>query len=268
MKQMFVLILITWCFSAAVLGMEDISLYSASVPVLSQSIDERTEAAKEGLKQVITKLTGTSSVIESNPDIKQELQRAAYYLQSFNYQLASISASQHTLNLYFNPHDIDYLLAKESIPIWHGKRPTLLLWLTYQDAGSDQIISDDTVDELLPQLSAYAAQRGLPLVLPLMDTQELSYISERNPKEIPLASFEALSKRYVYDALLVGYLVQADKRWQGRWTLVNKNTVLEWEETGSDANLLVANMLNEVGEYFFKESKSRKPKSLPPGVTS
>ena len=258
MKRFFVLILIIMGGVCLAAELEEKSLYSASVPVLSQSIDERTEAAKEGLKQVVIKLTGTSSVIDNNPDMAQEIQRAAYYLQAFHYELASLSASRHTLHLHFNAAEINTLLARERIPIWHGKRPVILLWLTYQGSHDEDIISEDSVDELLPQLRTLADERGLPLVLPLMDTQELSYLSEFPAKEVPLASYQTLAKRYDYDAILVGYLNKSGKEWEGKWILLNNNTVLEWEQNNQDVDVLIASMLNDVSQYFFKKSKTQQ----------
>lgn len=259
MKLHYVLLLIISCFSSALLGSEDVSLYSAAVPVLSQSVDERTNAAKEGLKQVLMKLTGSSAVVENNAAIRQEVQRAAYYLQDFHYQLASISASRHTLNLVFSQQDINDLLAKENIPIWQGKRPTVLLWLLYQDGESTQVVSYDMAETVLPELPVYADQRGLPILLPFMDTQELSYLTDFDGKEIPVSAFEQLSKRYTHDALLIGQLVQKDKQWLGKWTLLNHQVVLKWEQRANDANVLLSAMLNEVAEYFFKLTKPKQP---------
>lgn len=258
MRRFFVLILIMTGTTCVAMNSDEQLLYSASVPVLSQSIDERTEAAKEGLKQVFIKLTGTSSIFDSNPGIAQEVQRAAYYLQGFDYELASLSASQHTLHLHFNAAEINTLLAKEHISIWQGKRPVVLVWLTYQGPHDDEIISEDSVDELLPQLRTLADERGLPLVLPLMDTQELSYLSEYARKEVPLAFYQVLAKRYNYDAMLVGYLGKTGKEWRGKWVLLNNNTVLEWEQNSQEVDILIASMLNDVSQYFFKRAKTQQ----------
>lgn len=237
-----------------VVASEDISLYSASIPVLSQSFDERTEAAKEGFRQVLIKLTGNSSIIEKNLVLQKELQRAAYYLQEYNYQLASISASQHTLNLHFNEKDIDYLLMKEQIPVWRGKRPVILLWLFFKDKGPSQVISDDSSLPVLPEITNAAREHGLPLVLPLMDTQELSSLSEINLSNFSLATFESLSTRYAYDVILIGQIIRIEKNWQSKWILINQKNVIEWQQTSKDENTLIATLFNEIGSYFFKQS--------------
>src|SRR5215468_5510557 len=60
-------------------------LYSAQVPVASQSDEDRAEALKTGLSQVMVRVSGEAGVL-SKPEVAKALGQAERYVQQFQYQ--------------------------------------------------------------------------------------------------------------------------------------------------------------------------------------
>jgi hypothetical protein len=61
------------------------SMYTGTVPVASQSAQERGEALKSALAQVVVNLTGGDKAVLARPDVAQAIANAANYVQQYQY---------------------------------------------------------------------------------------------------------------------------------------------------------------------------------------
>src|SRR3990167_6443011 len=115
MKKSCVLIYLLLLYPVtAVYAVKVSSLYQVEIPVATQSVDERSQAVKQGFIEVLVKLSGDHT-IEKNPVIKENLRRAEYFVQEFSYALPSTSSSQYLLQVNYNKNDINQLLKKADI---------------------------------------------------------------------------------------------------------------------------------------------------------
>ena len=95
MKKLLWVIVLFICFPfTSALAVKVSSLYQAEIAVASQADDARVQAVKDGLLQVLIKMSGDPA-INANPDIKQSLQRADYYVQEFSYSAPTTASSQY-----------------------------------------------------------------------------------------------------------------------------------------------------------------------------
>ncbi|MGA9335745.1 MAG: DUF2066 domain-containing protein [Rudaea sp.] len=91
-------------------------LYSATVPVASQSDTDRADALKTALAQVVVGLTGGDNAVLARPEVSQAIGDAVKYVQQFQYTSDVVTNGgqpQVHLNLVaqFDRNAVDKLLA-------------------------------------------------------------------------------------------------------------------------------------------------------------
>jgi len=183
---LFLIIDLIILFPAQAVEVNDI--YKASVAVNSQTSRDRAIALKKALAAVMLKVGGEKSVLE-NDAIKKSLKKHQLYLNQYRYQYKVIrSEGNSQANLQpnhkqlfliasFNEEKINQLFQQANLPLWGSLRPQVLLWLIDENGLTRTIISNST-DSALPYLvNEFSAQRGLPIMMPLMDLTDASQIN-------------------------------------------------------------------------------------------
>ncbi len=155
----------------------------------------------------------------------------------------------------FDAAAVRRLLDEAGQPVWGTERPLLALWYAV-DAGSGQreIVSGDAEpvrrdnanarDALREQLLGAADERGLPVVLPLVDAQDLARVSFSDVWGDFREPLLAASGRYDADAVLIGRArsVAADDA-RVRWTLATRDDYQVWEGSVTDGPVRAAEYL-------------------------
>ncbi len=214
-KTLIILLLVITTFLplTAIEAVEVKDLYEASVTINSRNTAERANALKKALSLVMVKVGGEKSVLE-NEIIKDGIKNHQLYLHQYRYQLESTPESDSTLatplqnkQLFliasFNEDKINQLFQQVSLPIWGRLRPQILLWLVNENGLNRTIISSSTDTELPSIVNDFSVQRGLPIMMPLMDLTdatriELSDIWGRFEEPV-----SAVSSRYSPEAIVV-----------------------------------------------------------------
>ncbi len=83
--------------------------YQVMVPVATQSAFDQEEAVRQGLLQVLVRLTGNENIAK-NRTVKKGLARAEYYVQEIYYGTPSTNAYQYPLYIRFDGPDVNRLL--------------------------------------------------------------------------------------------------------------------------------------------------------------
>lgn len=191
----------------------DGGFYTAQVPVASQSLEERAKATSIGLKEVLWRATGTPPP----PSLSSALSRGETYLESFQYgrlNNAAEGATQQVV-LQFSPQAINQLIQDYRLPLWPLNRPKILVWLVRNVDGQTPQFSHDVNEPTVVALQEAARLRGVALVFPTLDSQDLGNLS---PTQVLNNDTEALlnaSFRYNLDTLLVGRISATGVSWQG-----------------------------------------------------
>lgn len=171
----------------AIEAIEVKDLYQASVTINSRNNADRAIALKEALAAVMVKVGGNQSVLD-NKIIKKSLLNYRLYLNQYRYQLKmidtikpvienQIQAKQLFLLANFNENKINQLFQQANLAIWGSLRPQVLLWLVNEDGLSRKIMSNSTNSDLPSMVNDFSAQRGLPILMPLMDLTDASEIT-------------------------------------------------------------------------------------------
>jgi len=201
---------------SAIEAIEVKDLYQASVTLNSRNNTDRAIALKEALAAVMVKVGGNKSVL-NNKIIKKSLNNFRLYLNQYRYQLKTIPAIKLTaenqskqlfLLASFNEDKINELFQQANLAIWGSLRPQVLLWLVNEDGLIRTILSNSTDSNLpianLPILvKDFSAQRGLPIIIPLMDLTDANQIKLSDIWGRFEQPIRKASNRYLPDAILV-----------------------------------------------------------------
>jgi hypothetical protein len=204
-------------------------LYEAEVPVESQSADERSDAVRQALAAVLVRVTGRPGVA-ADPALSGLLEDAESFMQQFGY------TADETLRVGFDGAALRDALLDAGQPVWGSERPATVLWLAFDSGGGRRaLIGADSDSDVVELLESIATLRGVPLILPLLDSEDLSRVSFSDVwggfDEVLLAA----SERYGADAVLIGRAARSsDGRMLVRWLLHFRGQREEWRGSLDD----------------------------------
>jgi hypothetical protein len=224
------------------------TLYDVQVAVASQASDARADAIRDGLQQVLTRLTGDQS-IATNKQIKASLDRADYFVLEYSYSSPDVSSATYTLNIKYNQQDVQRLLHKMGMKQWGSTRPLVLVWLaTINTQHEVDILGVETANAMLEKFKNQGQRYGLPLIFPVMDVTDMDKVSSDNITSVSLPELKEASKRYQPDALLIGTIERNNDGYQARWNLVMKDKSWDWTTSGSSQDQVIAEALDHVSK--------------------
>lgn len=168
-------------------------LYDAAVDIAKQSEQAQNAAIQTGLKQVLVKISGTPDILRE-AGLKPYVKRA----REFTRQLQFVTQDQQlSLLISFDASKIDDLIRQLDYPIWGSYRPSTILWLVREQEQFDRRILSENDDVALRQaLNNYARQRGVGLLYPVLDLEDLQRISVYDVWGLFTDSLAGASERY------------------------------------------------------------------------
>ena len=208
-------------------------LYEAEVPVERDSPGALVGGAREGLREVLVRVSGRQDIAAFEP-IAKALEDPRGFYDQFSYETRSeppapgslpeaLPVETTWLKISFEPRALASLLRESGLPVWGANRPAVLLWIASPLAGAadgveKQLLSADQQGPLLGAFQRQSRRRGLPFLLPLLDLEDSTQITPDHVWDAILARVEAASQRYAPDAILIGRVQsKADGGWWGSW---------------------------------------------------
>lgn len=167
-------------------------LSDVNVPVKSQSYAQRQSAIKTGLRQVILKHVGDTSVFQ-NAVVNAAFKNPTNLMNQFSYLEKD---DELYLKVQFSEQKVIELLRKAQVPIWGKNRPLTIAWVAYDDGVSNSIISDSSHNEFIQNLKSESEAIGLPTVLPILDFDEVTNISVSDIKGSFVNQLHSFNERY------------------------------------------------------------------------
>jgi len=185
-------LLAAWLSAAGAGAVEVAGLYDVVVGPPDKS---RDSAFTEALRQVAVRASGDrnagAKVTAANPDSRR-------YVQRFSFK------PDGTVAVGYDSATVEKLLTAANLPIWGRERPATLVWVNVPDAaGRATWVGAGWTGAERDAIEAAARQRGLPLVWPAMDAQDISTVTglmTARDAETLLSS----GARYRADAVLLG----------------------------------------------------------------
>jgi len=207
-----ILALSVFSFSFFVTAVEVKDLYQASVIIQTQNSSDRVSALKKALAVVMLKVGGEKSVL-NNPEIKKALVNYRLYLNKYRYQQKTrqlnsdknIKTQEKQLFLLasFNEQKVNLLFQKAKLPLWGSLRPQVILWLVEEQGFKRSIISNSVDSDISQQIIDFSEQRGLPIVMPLMDLTDSNQIAINDIWGGFEKPIQKASNRYSAEAIVV-----------------------------------------------------------------
>lgn len=199
------------------------ALYTAEVAVDREAEDPRADAYRIALFDVLLRVSGGE--LTRDPELVDALfPDPAAYVVRFR------PGPDDTLFVTFDGEALEDVLKSAGQTVWGSDRPATLVWLAvdWGDGEREILGADDPLQNLEDERAAdryrllrervlkLAERRGLPVLLPLLDAEELGRVTFADVRggfdEIVLES----SARYDVSSILIG-LVDASGREAGRW---------------------------------------------------
>ncbi len=208
----------------SVQAVEMTSLYTVEVPLDPDDPDAESSAFRAALAEVLIRVTGTTAA--ADPE-----QLALLFPNPQNLVIQYRPGADNSLVVSLDGDEIERILRQAGATVWGVDRPLTIIWLAVDwGLGDREIVAADdpgrvpgdrrSIDRnrlLRERVLAVAARRGLPIVFPLLDTEDLQkigFIDIWGGFDDPLLEASA---RYEAASILVGR-IRPDDIQQPRWT--------------------------------------------------
>ncbi|MCH8499574.1 MAG: DUF2066 domain-containing protein [Marinobacter sp.] len=203
------------------------NLYAAQVDVEGTNREQLRAGYREGLKQVLLRVSGNRAVFE-HEDLDALLRNAENLVQSFQVQRSPDGRGQQ-LYMTFGAVGVNRALANLDASVWGANRPATLVWVAVDSGQGRQLVTAVapvqpgeavTPEETTWQAALFGAaqSRGVPLLLPGVERAEnrvlLSDIWGQFLEPVRQASDD-----YRYDTLAMIRVSQRGESWDALWRL-------------------------------------------------
>jgi len=208
------IVIVTFLSSMTLKAVEVKGLYQASIAINSQNSRDRAYALKKALAAVMLKVGGGKSILD-NKIIKQSLKNYRLYLSQYRYQHKTLQAANQQSNKQksnkqqlfllarFNEDKINQLFQEANLPLWGRLRPQVLLWLIDEQGLTRRILSNSSASNLPFMVNEFSKQRGLPIMMPLMDLIDANQIKLSDVWGRFQQPIKEASSRYLAEAIVV-----------------------------------------------------------------
>ncbi|MCW8092427.1 DUF2066 domain-containing protein [Alteromonas sp. ASW11-130] len=219
----------------------------ARVPVSDQSRQTQQKAQRQALEQVLVKMSGQTDIV-TLPAVKGWLSNPQQFLRSYQYESKQ---NQLLFVAEFDNRVLMQRLHSEGLPVWGNRRPESLLWLAIEnERGQRYIVDEAQLSSTTRKLRQRAAERGVPLSLPLMDLVDNDAISVYDVWGRFAKSLTQASERYDVDYVIGAriYPVVEDKR-DAEKTVAKGNYATDWifiGRTQSEFGTLYGDSIDEL----------------------
>lgn len=215
------------------------NLYQAQLAVDSRDEDKREQLAPQLLHQVILKVVGNSALL-NNTDLQPVLAQAGQYIQQFEYVRTNDVRADLTqpdrlaLKINFDPNGVNQLIQDLGLPIWGKIRPDILAWVAVNKDQTQHLLGLENADtDIMPLLETAADKRGLPILLPVMDLQDLTQVSFDTVWQQDESKVQLASARYGADILLMSQVTVEGDIATVQWQLLSDDDSKRWQSQGT-----------------------------------
>ena len=266
-QKFFCLIALTLSLIQPVKAVTVGNLYTIELPVADQTTSLRLEAFTEAFKRVVVKASGSDDALQS-PTFARPIERSSRYVKQFSYIVREnqdkqdIEADLLFLRVDFDQRLIESLLRDNGFPVWGRERPGSLLVISYDVNETIKMVSSDTTPEIVDMLDNAAQTRGLPVLFPLMDLEDISLVRVGDVISRQFEKIDIMASRYTPDVLVVGQIVgRSGKGWEGDWEVRFLEQLFKWSYKDSSKETVIDQMVKHLTrilalEYALEDHKS------------
>lgn len=180
-RNIAIFLVLLWLSVSSVFAVEIKKLYSVSVPVSDRSKSEQARAVRQGLGDVLVKISGTSRLLEQ-ASVKEMQKNAARFVVQYGYRTGTIQlygaapdsvdgkgSKGVFLDVEYDSSAVKQFLRRNGLPIWSSNRPPVVVWMALDRGRKRTVLGTQSLESVRRLLFDQAARRGLPLVIPEYD---------------------------------------------------------------------------------------------------
>jgi hypothetical protein len=229
---------------------EEIALYSADVPVASQSKQDWQQALPTAMQEVLQNVSGQTSLPKLET-LNNALKNPEPWVQQYHYFAAT---KGYTLHVQFDPAGINRLLQQVGIKASGTARPPILVWLAMDTPEGRMIVPNNPSESVVNTLQKSAEKQSLSLLWPELDLQDMNQLNVDQVSAFDIPAITAASKRYQTSVILIGQINQNPaKQWQAQWMLLTPGTKTNWSTSSQEANAMMPSVVNTVAGVLQKQ---------------
>lgn len=229
------------------------NLYEAEVEVPDKARKVRSEAFGAALLQVAVKVSGSRGAAES-PVLAEAMEAPDRFVQQFRYRNVVRPATEGetpeepalALWVQFDSLAVDTLIRNAGLSVWGRVRPSVLVLVAVESGAGRELLSSDDPGGWAEYIKRIAAERAVPMVLPLMDIEDRGRLRATDVWAGFEESVRPAAERYQAEALLLG---RAYERlpgfWEARWRLLLEDGRHEWIDQGEGLDAVLLGGINE-----------------------
>lgn len=240
------LLLVLTLMSSAVAQIED--LYRVSVPAASQGPEDRAAAFRGALDRVVVRLTGREDAVAAIAEAGLPA-RAERFVREYRYES---DGAETQLAVRFDGAALREALVRAGIPVWQRDRPPVLVWLAVDGADGRFLVGDEE-PVTREALRESMAERGVPLLFPLLDLEDQQRLSISDVAGGFTGPILEASERYGAAVVLSGSVRADGNLSRGRWTLSVDGRGQEWRDLAPTREELFAGVAAEVASRLQAE---------------
>ncbi|MBS0288548.1 MAG: DUF2066 domain-containing protein [Proteobacteria bacterium] len=222
-------------------------LYEVSLESQSQSQEEWRQLVQQGLAIVLERIS-TSVSLKENPEAMRALKNAPDYVEQYSYD-------GNNLQVKYSPDLVNQLIQKMGHMVWGQRRPTVVLWLAIEDNHQRRLIGQETDPALQTYLHQLAKLKGIPLILPLMDLEDMSAITVTDVwGQFPTVLQQA-SLRYGAQTILLGRVMHNAENWEAQWQVLTNDSPA-WKVQGASLEAVLSEGFAGIIPYLKNQNQA------------
>ena len=241
-------------FGVATFAAEVTNLYKAQVEVDNRGSEARDAALAEGLARVFVRVSGNSA-ITAEASVQEALKSASRFMVQYGYQTRETLSPEDgkliktvQLNVSFDEVAVNQFLRKQGFPIWSSSRPNIVLWSAVRDGGSREVVGGQSQPALQQLLAVQASRRGLPMILPTYDADDLAQVRAGDIWGMFVDPIKQASLRYQANVVVVAKLLVMPDGAQISAAMSMDDRQQWWEVSGASLEQATAAFMDQLGD--------------------
>lgn len=240
--SMFAIPLPAWAISEA-------DFYTVAITVESQTSAERERGLRQGLADMLVKISGSRAVLGERGVQPALANPEAYVLEVGFARLApaeNTSVPRVVLTARYAGPALESLLRQAQLPLWSTKhRPEWLLVVIEETPAGRSYVTRDSNATAWQALDQAIVRRGVGVQVPLLDLQDQLALTADDAWALNGDKLNEVARRYgAVHWLVVRYGQTAVGGWRGNWSFGGDADPLSGEMASPDIGGLLAGVVD------------------------